>query len=88
MRIINSGGIVIMTHYFDDLSVLVKAILLILLGGIISPVYRILRYLETKNIVTLVVGIVCLVTGVGNFILGLVDLVCVLTKGKITVFAE
>ncbi len=77
-----------MTHYFDDLSVLVKVILLILLGGLISPVYRILRYLETKNVVTLVVGIVCLVTGVGNFILGLVDLICVLTKGKITVFAE
>lgn len=57
-----------MTHYFDDLSVLVKVILLILLGGLISPVYRILRFLETKNVVTLVVGIVCLVTGVGNFI--------------------
>jgi hypothetical protein len=76
------------TKFYDDLPKIAKILLQIFLGGLISPVYRILRYLETKNIVTLVVGILCLVTGVGNFVAWLVDLVTVATKNRITVLAD
>ena len=39
------------TKFYDDLPKIAKILLQIFLGGLISPVYRILRYLETKNIV-------------------------------------
>ena len=77
-----------LTKTYEDLPKIVKILLQIFFGGFIGGVYRILRYLETKNIVTLVVGILCLVTGVGNFVAWLVDLVTVVTKNRITVLAD
>ena len=76
------------TKTFESLPLVAKLVLLIFLGYIISPVYRILRYLETKNTLTLIVGVVCLVTGVGNVLLAIVDIITELTKGKITVLAD
>ena len=73
---------------YDQLPRLVRIILQIFLGGLIGGIYRILRYLETKNVVTLVIGILGLVTGVGNFILGLADLITVITQDKITLFVD
>ena len=43
---------------------------------------------STKNVVTLVVGILVLVTGIGNFIAWIVDLVTEITSNKISVFAD
>ena len=57
-------------------------------GYLIGGIYRILRYIETKNVVTLVVGIVCLVTGIGNFAAWIVDLITEITQNKITVLAD
>lgn len=73
---------------FESLPVWAKVLLLIFFGYIISPVYRILKYLETKNTVTLVVGILGLVTGIGNLFLEIVDIVTEATKGRITVLAD
>lgn len=74
------------TKFYDDLPKIAKILLQIFLGGLISPVYRILRYLETKNIVTLVVGILCF------FFLGvifwIIDLITMITKEKISVLAD
>ena len=72
---------------FESLPLVAKVVLLVLFGTIISPVYRILRYLETKNTLTLVIGIVCLVTGIGNIILEVLDVITELTSGKITILA-
>ena len=72
---------------FEDLPLWAKVVLLIVAGTLISPVYRILRYLETKNTTTLVVGIVCLVTGCGNAVLAIVDIITEITKGRITFLA-
>ena len=49
------------TAMYEDLPKIAKILLQIFLGALISGVYRILRYVETKNIVTLVVGILCFV---------------------------
>ena len=76
------------TEMYEDLPKLAKILLQIFLGGIIGGVYRILRYFETKNIVTLVVGIIVLVSGFGNFIVWVVDLVTEITKNRITVLAD
>ena len=75
------------TEMFEDLPKIVKILLQIFLGYIISGVYRILRFLETKNVVTLVVGILALVTGVGNFVAQIIDLITLITKNRITVLA-
>ena len=74
------------TKAYEDLPKLLKIILQIFLGSLISGVYRIVRYFETKNIVTLVVGILCFV-GLG-FIFWVVDLVTEIISNKITVLAD
>jgi hypothetical protein len=72
---------------FENLPKIAKVILLIFFGYLISPIYRILRYLETKNTLTLIVGIVCLVTGVGNVVLRVLDVITELTNNRITILA-
>lgn len=76
------------TEMYENLPKLAKLLLQIFLGGVIGGVYRILRYFETKQIVTLIVGILVLVTGVGNFIVWVVDLITEITQGRITVLAD
>ena len=75
------------TEMYENLPKLVKILLQIFLGGVIGGIYRILRFLETKNIVTLVVGILVLVTGVGNLIVWVLDLVTEILHNRITVLA-
>lgn len=76
------------TGMYENLPKLVKIILQLILGGVIGGVYRIIRFAETKNIVTLVVGILVLVTGIGNVIVWVVDLITELLYNKITVLAD
>lgn len=76
------------TKMYEDLPKVAKIILQIFLGGLIGGIYRILRYVETKNVVTLVVGILCLVTGVGNFIVWVADLITEILHNRITILAD
>lgn len=76
------------TETYESLPKIAKIILQIFLGGLIGGIYRIIRFVETKNIVTLVVGIVCLVTGIGNLIVWVVDLITEITSNRITVLAD
>lgn len=77
-----------LTASYEALPKIVKILLQLFLGSIIGGIYRILRFLETKNVVTLVVGILVLVTGVGNFIAWIVDLITEITSNRITVLAD
>ena len=77
-----------LTAKYEELPKIAKIILQIFLGAFIGGIYRIIRYTETKNIVTLVVGIVVLITGIGNFVAWLIDLVTEITSNKITVLAD
>ena len=74
------------TEQFENLPLVVKILLLIFLGGLVSGIYRILRYLETKNTTTLVVAILCFVCIGGIF--AIIDIVTEITSGRITVCAE
>lgn len=76
------------TASYEALPKILKIILQIILGAFVGGIYRILRFLETKNIVTLVVGIIALVTGIGNLIFWIIDLVTEITSNKITFFAD
>ena len=75
------------TEMYESLPKIVKVLLQIFLGAIVGGVYRVIRFLETKNIVTLVVGIVSLVTGGLFGILWVIDLVTEIFKNRITVLA-
>ena len=76
------------TETYESLPQLAKIVLQFFFGVVIGGIYRILRYVETRNIVTLVVGIVGLVTGVGNVVMWIVDLVTEVISNRITVFAD
>lgn len=76
------------TEMYEDLPKIVKVLLQLFLGGVIGGIYRIIRFVETKNIVTLIVGLLTLFTGVGNGIAWVVDLITEITKNRITVLAD
>ncbi len=77
-----------LTATFEGLPKIGKVLLILFFGWVICGVYRIAKYLETKNIVTLIVGIIALVTGVGNFVFTVIDLITEITSDKITVLAD
>ena len=77
-----------LTAAYEALPKIVKIILQLFFGGLIGGIYRIVRFVEKQNIVTLVVGILCLVTGIGNFIAWIVDLITEITSNRITVLAD
>ena len=76
------------TAAYESLPKIAKILIQIFLGAIVGGIYRILRYLETKNIVTLVVALLGLFTGVGNFVLEVADVVTEILSNKITFFAD
>lgn len=73
------------TASYESLPKIVKILLQIFLGALISGLYRIIRFLETKNIVTLVVGILCFF-GLG-FVFWVIDLVTEIFGNRISVLA-
>ena len=77
-----------LTASYEALPKIAKILLQIFFGAFIGGIYRILKYFETKNIVTLVVGILGLVSFAGNVILWVVDLYTEITANKITLFAD
>jgi hypothetical protein len=74
------------TEQYEALPKIAKILLQIFLGSLIGGVYRILRFVETKNIATLVAGILNFV-GLG-FIFWIIDLVTEITSDRITVLAK
>lgn len=76
------------TGMYENLPKIVKIVLQIFFGYIIGGVYRVIRFAETKNVVTLVVGILVLCTGIGNAIAWVVDIITEVLYNKITVLAD
>ncbi len=77
-----------LTEMYENLPKIVKILLQIFLGGVIGGIYRIVRFTETKNVVTLVVGLLSLFTGIGNGIAWVVDLITEILHNRITVLAD
>lgn len=77
-----------LTAAYEALPKLLKVILQLLLGAVVGGIYRIVRFFETGNLVTLVVGILVLVTGIGNLIAWIVDLATEILHDRITVLAD
>ncbi|MBR2010758.1 MAG: hypothetical protein IKA06_03305 [Clostridia bacterium] len=77
-----------LTGAYEALPKIVKILLQLFLGAFIGGIYRVIRFFETGKIVTLVVGLLVLFTGIGNAIAWVVDLVTELLHNEITVLAE
>ncbi len=77
-----------LTATYEDLPKIAKVLIQLFLGAIVGGVYRIVKYFETKNIVTLVVGLLVTFTGIGNFIAWVIDLVTEILYNKITILAD
>ncbi len=77
-----------LTQQYEALPKLFKVILQLVLGAVVGGIYRIVRFTETNNVVTLVAGLLCLFTGVGNAIAWVVDLVTEILNDRITVLAD
>ncbi|MBO5092491.1 MAG: hypothetical protein J6C61_08425 [Clostridia bacterium] len=77
------------TDKIEEMPKVVKFLLFLfpLTGWILSSVYRFFRFSETREIVTLVVGLMGLVTGIG-IIFGWVDALSELKYNKATFFAD
>ncbi len=74
--------------WYDNQSLLVKIFLLIpIWGWIFSGIYRIFKFTQSKNVVTLVIGILCFTCVVG-WIASIVDIITVALTGKISVLAD
>jgi uncharacterized membrane protein len=69
---------------FENFPKIAKVLLLIFVG-IISGIYRIIRYTETKNNATLVAGILAFVPVVG-FIIQVLDVVSEIFNNEITFY--
>ena len=74
------------TDAYENLPKIAKILIQLILGSVVGGVYRIVRFLETKNIVTLIVGILNFV-GLG-LIFWIIDLVTEITGNRITVLAD
>ena len=75
------------TSQYDNLPKIVRILLQLLLGALVGGIYRIIRFFETGNVITLVVGILVTFTGVGNVIIWVIDLITTLFGDGITVLA-
>ena len=77
-----------LTATFESLPKIAKVLILIFVGVIVSGVYRIVRYLETKNTKTLVIAIIALATGGFFGVLAIIDLITLIFKGGYTVLVD
>lgn len=77
-----------LTEMYEALPKIAKILIQIILGGIVGGVYRIVRFLESGNVVTLVAGLLCTFTGVGNVIAWVLDLVTEITDNRIKILAD
>lgn len=75
------------TGAYEALPKVVKIVLQVLLGAVVGGIYRILRFLETKNVVTLIVGILALIPPI-SVVFWILDIITEVTSDRITVLAD
>ena len=75
------------TGAYEALPKLAKILIQIFLGAVVGGIYRILRFLETKNVVTLVAGILALIPPI-SVVFWVLDLITEITGDRISVLAN
>ncbi len=77
-----------LTASYDSLPLIIRVLIQIFAGVVAGGVYRIVRYFETKNLVTLLVGVLVTFTGVGNVISWIIDLYTLIRDKKYSLFVD
>lgn len=75
------------TAWYESLPKWVKILVQVIAGAIIGGVYRILKFVENKNTVTLVAGIIALIPPV-DFVFWIIDIVTEAMYDRITILAD
>ena len=73
---------------YESLPKIFKLIFQFFTGIITSGIFRIIRFVEKRNLATLVVGILGVCTGIGNVIVWVIDLYTEFTENKISFYAD
>ena len=76
-----------LTAQYEALPKIAKILLQIFFGAFIGGVYRIIRYTETNNTTTLIVGVLAIIPPI-SFIFWVLDLVTEITGNRISVLAD
>ena len=77
-----------LTKEYDKLELWIRVLIQVVLGVVVGGIYRLVRFYETRNLTTLVVGLLVTFTGVGNVISWIIDLYCLITNKKYTLFVD
>ena len=77
-----------LTKTYESLPKIAKILIQLIFGALVGGIYRMVKYFESGNVVTLVVGILTTFTGIGNVIVWIVDLVTEILHDKIWVLAD
>lgn len=77
-----------LTKEYDALPLWIRVLIQVIVGFVTGGIYRIVRYFETKNIVTLIVGLLVTFTVVGNFISWIIDLYTLIRDKKYSLFVD
>ena len=77
-----------LTQAYDELPMLLRLIIVIIGGALVGGIYRLVKWYEKRNTVTLVVGLVTTITGIGNLIIWVVDVVTTAMGRGIYVLAD
>jgi hypothetical protein len=76
-----------MIKTYDELPMVARLIIVIFFGAIVGGIYRIIKFVETKETKTLVFGILALIPPV-SFVFWILDIVATVTNGKFTYFVD
>lgn len=76
-----------LTASYEALPKLLKILLQLLLGALVGGIYRIVRFFETSNVKTLVIGILALIPPI-DLVFWIVDLVTEITNNRITFLVD
>jgi len=76
-----------LTASYESLPKIAKVLIQLILGALVGGIYRIIRWTETKNTVTLVAGILFVIPPI-SFFAWVIDIVTEITSNKITVLAD
>lgn len=77
-----------LTASYDELPMFLRLIIVIIGGALVGGIYRLVKWYEKRNTVTLIVGIITTFTGIGNFIIWIVDIVTTAMGRGIYVLAD
>ena len=76
-----------MIKTYDNLPWIARLIIVIVFGAIVGGIYRIIKFVETKETKTLVFGILALIFPV-SVVFWVLDIVATITNGKFTYFVD